>query len=185
MVLLNLILLIVMFADPSFASEGAGDWRPTYDLAMRWFNFIIFVAVIAKFGAKPLKELIGQQREEISGGIEKLEKQKEEMEAQVRQTLKMGEESRKQLENLRNRILTEGERHKSEIIEEAKLKSALVIQDAKRKVESRILSAKVKFRKQLIDAATEIALHKLPQTVTFEDQEKRLDQFFSTLETTS
>jgi F-type H+-transporting ATPase subunit b len=183
--LFSLVLILYTFAGFSFASEVASnDWRGTYDLVMRWLNFIILAAVIVKFGAKPIKSFIGQQRTEISTEISLLEKEKKEMEAKVDQTLKMGDDRQIEMKNLKKRILTEGERRKYQIIEDAKLQSSLMIEEAKRKVEQRIYAARKNFRKELIDAATDIALQKLPMAITKEDQEKRLAQFLSTIDAT-
>ncbi len=180
--LLSLFLLLHLFAGFSFAAEEAGNWRETYDLAMRWLNFVIFAAVIVKFGGKPLKAFVGQQREEVSTEIQLLEKEKQEMKAKVDQTLKMGEDSQVQFEQLRERILAEGHRRKDKIIEEAKSQSTLMIEEAKRKVEHRISAARASFRQELIDAATQVALKKLPEAVTPEDQAVRLEQVMNTIE---
>lgn len=175
--LFSLFLILVAFSGVAFAAESTGDWRGTYDLVMRWVNFVIFAAIIVKFGAKPLKSFIGQQREDVSIEIELLQKEKNDMQAKVDHTVKKGEESQEQLKKLKERILSEGERHKKEIIDGAKSESALMIEDAKRKVEYRILVARKNFRKDLIDSATDIALKNLPLLVTKDDQEKRLKLF--------
>lgn len=179
--LLSLIVILYLFAGVCFGSEGSSDWRKTYDLAMRWLNFLIFAGIFIKFGAKPLKSFTGQQRDEISIEILLLEKKKKELAADINQTLKMGEDSQAQFKNLKERILSEGKRRKKQIIEDAQFQSGLMIEEAKRKVEHRLLSARNNFHKELIDAATDLALEKLPQAVTKEDQEKRLDLFLKTI----
>ncbi len=182
-VLLSLMTILYLFAGSTSASEGDPDWRGTYDLVMRWLNFFILIAVIVKFGAKPIKAFTGQQREEVSIEIKQLEKEKQEMETEINQTLKKSEDSQAQFKHIKERILGEGERRKSQIIEDAEFQSNLMIEDAKRKVEHRLQIARRNFHRELVDAATEIALEKLPQTVTKEDQEKRLAQFLNTIGT--
>ena len=179
--LLSLFLLFYLFAGPSFAAEEAENWRETYDLAMRWLNFVIFAAVIVKFGGKPIKSFVGQQKEEIATEIQMLEKDKQEMESKVDDTLKMSDDSKVQLENLKERILAEGQRRKNQIIEDAKNQSELMIEDAKRKVEHRITAARASFKLELVEAATLAALEKLPKAVTSEDHELRLNQFMSSI----
>lgn len=178
---LSICLIVYLFAGQSFAAEEHAAWRETYDLVMRWLNFIIFAAIIVKLGGKPLKAFIGKQREEVSTEIELLEKEKKELQAEVDQTVKLGEDSKGKLEELKERILAEGQRRKTTILEEANSQSVLMIEDAKRKAEFRIAAARKNFRKDLIDTATEIALKKLPEAVSIEDQEKRLNQFMAVI----
>ena len=180
--LLCLFLILYCFVSQSFAAEESESWRETYDLVMRWLNFFIFAAIIVKLGKNPIKAFVGQQREEVSTEIQLLEEEQKELKDKVDQTLKMGEESQEQLEQLKDRILAEGQRRKDKILEDAKSQSVLMIEDAKRKSEYRILMARKKFRQELIDAAAEIALKKLPNTVVKEDQDARLNQFMASID---
>ena len=54
LVIAGCALCIHIFGDDTLAAESGGTWRSTYDLIMRWANFLILAFIIFKFGKKPL-----------------------------------------------------------------------------------------------------------------------------------
>ena len=65
-----LLLGLLMLSLPESAMAGDPGWRPVYDVAMRWVNFLILVAVIVKYGREPIKEFLKQKKEETMAQIE-------------------------------------------------------------------------------------------------------------------
>ena len=165
----------------SGAAETAA-WRPTYDLIMRWLNFLILVFVIVKFSRRPLSDFLKGKQEEIGAEIEKIEKEKEALAQAAAEARQKLEDSAKRLEALKQRIIDRGEKKKLQIIEEAREEGRHVMESARRKVQGTVLQAKNKIRGEMIDLAVAIALEKLPTEITNQDNERLFEQFLVSAE---
>jgi len=153
------------------------DWRPTYDLVMRWLNFLILAFVIVKFGRRPLLDFLKGKQEEIGVQIERIEKEKEAISTAADTARRQLEESARQLEEIKQRIIDLGEKRKLEIIAEAREEGRHIMESARRKVEGTILQAKNKVRQEMIDQAVNIALERLPAEITAQDNEALFERF--------
>ena len=153
------------------------NWRPTYDLVMRWLNFLILAFVIIKFGRQPLLDFLTGKQAEIGTQIERIEKEKEEISAAADAARRQLEESAQRLEEIKQRIIDRGEKRKLEIIAEARQEGRHIMESAHRKVEGTILQAKNKIRQEMIDKAVGIALERLPAEITAQDNEKLFERF--------
>jgi F-type H+-transporting ATPase subunit b len=170
-------LLAVMFSLhllslDGYAAEGGSNWRPTYDLIMRWINFGIIVFVVYKYARKPLMNFLRGRKEKVAEEIEALETRKEEMIDRINQTQKDIEESDIRFEELKERIIQQGEKKKAEIIESAKNHSKMMFEDSKRRIGTHFLHAKSEFKDELIDKAMDMAMERLPREITPEDNDK-------------
>jgi F-type H+-transporting ATPase subunit b len=159
------------------AAEGSSNWRPVYNLIMRWINFGIIVFVVYKYARKPFMNFLRGQKEKVAGEIDELETRKNEMVARINRTQKDIEESDVRFAELKERIIRQGEKKKAEIIESAQKHGKSMIEDAKRRIDTHILQAKNAFRSELIDRAVAVALERLPGQITPEDNEKFTREF--------
>jgi len=157
----------------------AGGWRPTYDLVMRWLNFLILVFVIVKYSRRPLANFLKGRQKEIGAEIEQIEQEKETINKAAVEARRNLEESARRLEELQQRIIERGEKRKLEIIAEARQEGRHIMESARRKVEGTLLQAKNKVREEMIDKAVAIALEKLPTEITARDNEKLFTQFLA------
>lgn len=159
--------------------EGGADWRPTYDIIMKWVNFIILVAVFIKYAYRPLKNFLSDKREEIALQIDSMTEEKNRLQQRIREAQTEMEESAVRLEEVKERIVQMGERRKQEIIDDARQQGQMIIESAKQKMEGRVIRARNRLRAEIVDAAAEMALENLPRLVTEEDQHNLLDQFMA------
>ena len=166
------ILSLHLLSLNGYAAEGSSNWRPIYDLIMRWINFGIIVFVVYKYARKPFMNFLRGRKEKVAEEIEALETRKEEMIAGINQTQKDIEESDIRFNELKERIIQQGEKKKVEIIESAQNHSKMMIEDAKRRIGAHFLNAKNEFRTELIDKAMDMALERLPMEITPEDNDK-------------
>jgi len=167
------------------ATLGAAEtatWRPTYDLVMRWLNFLILVFIIVKFSRRPLANFLKGKQKEIGAEIEQIEQEKEEISQAAAAARQQLEESAQRLEKLKQRIVDRGEKKKLEIIAEAREEGRHILDSARRKVQGTVLQAKNKIREEMIDMAVTIALEKLPAEITTQDDEKLFEQFLASAE---
>ena len=161
------------------AAESSGGWRPVFDLVMRWVNFLILAFLIIKFSRAPLKKFLEGKKQDIADEIGGLEAEKEEILRQIDESKKQLENSRERLAVLKKRIVTQGERNRQMIIDEAELEGKMMLQSAQQKVESRILEARQLFKSELVDSAITLATKLLPEKITEEDNQKFIDAFMS------
>ena len=166
------ILSLHLMSLDGYAAEGSSNWRPTYDLIMRWINFGIIVFVVYKYARKPFMNFLRGRKEKVAEEIKALETRKEEMIAKINQTQKDLEESDIRFKELKERIIQQGEKKKAEIIESAQHHSKMMLEDAKRRIDAHFLHTKDEFRAELIDRAMDMALERLPKEITPEDNDK-------------
>ncbi len=171
------LVLIILLAPGALAADQTGGWRPTYDLVMRWLNFVILALVLIKFARRPLVDFLTGKKKEIAHAIQRMEKEKEQAALKVAEVHKKLADSSIRFENLKERIIRQGEKRKQAIIAEARRESEILLEGAKRKIDSQVLQAESTLRSEMIDMAVNQALERLPGQVTENDNQKLLDQF--------
>ena len=160
-------------------AEEAGGWRETYDLVLRWVNFIILASLIVKFARTPLKDFVKGQREKIAADIRKKEKDKNTATAEVEEIKTALNEGEARFKDLKDRIVEQGRKRKEQIVKEAKEQSRQMLVETQKRVENQILEAKKRLKAELVDVAVERALQRLPKEITSEDNQKFLNRFLS------
>ncbi len=163
----------------AFAAEKSSNWRPMYDLIMRYINFGIIVFVIIKYGKTPIMNFLRGQKEKLAKEIKRLENEKDDVASQLKEMIKTIDESEERFEELKERIVSQGEKKKAEIIQTAQAQSESMIVDAKRRIESHFIQTKNDFRAELIDNAIDLALERFPKEMTPEDNEKFTREFLT------
>lgn len=87
------------------------------------------------------------------------------------------EESAETLSALKARILKEGESERERIIQEARAQAQVMLESARQRIENQIRRAKGGVVSELVDVAVAVALQRLPQMLTPEDHQARIDRF--------
>jgi F-type H+-transporting ATPase subunit b len=159
------------------AAENSNNWRSTFDLVMRWLNFLIIVFVLVKYGRKPIKNFFSNRRKEIDDQIKKYEQQKEAALEKIEEANRLLEKSAIRFEKIKQRIIEEGEKKKQKIIEDARQESMILLQTARQRIENQILEARNLIRSELIETAIALAENRLPEEITAVDEQKLIDQF--------
>jgi F-type H+-transporting ATPase subunit b len=173
------LAMTAMLPVDALAAGESGDWRPVFDLVMRWVNFLILAFVIVKFSRVPIKSFLENRKQEISSGIEALEAEKENIIADIERNRQKLTDSRERLTRLKERIIAEGKRNRQQIIRDAENESQLMIESAGQKINSRIHEAHAALRAELVDRATRMAMERLPSALTEQDNQKYIDAFIS------
>lgn len=176
------VLSLHLMGHDAFAGENSSNWRPMYDLILRYINFGIIVFVIVKYGKTPIMNFLRGQKDKLAQEIDRLENEKEDAKAKIKETLKTVDESEVRFSELKDRIIRQGEKKKTEIIESAQNQSKLMLEDGKRRINTYFLQAKNEFRAELIDRAMDMAMERLPEEITPQDNDKFTHLF---LESTS
>jgi len=176
------IISLHLWGDTAWAAENTGNWRSTYDLVLKWINFLILVFVVVKFGKAPLMNFLKGQKEKWVREIKELEDNKANMDADISQSLTIIEESDMRFAELKERIAQQGEQKKQEIIETARQHSQIMFDNAQRRIESHIMEARNAFKAQMVDAAIALAMERLSQEITAADNQKFLDQYMVSIQ---
>jgi F-type H+-transporting ATPase subunit b len=165
-------LLVMM---PGAALAASPEWRPTYDMAMKWVNFIIFVAVIVKYAREPIKAFLKQQKGDVVAEIDKLEAEKQRIIGEIEAAKLQATENKIRHKELKERLIAQGELRKQQIVDQARQQGTIMIDETRKKMETRILQAKDKLKMELADMAFNQALQQLPQIITDDDNQHLLD----------
>ncbi|GBC63175.1 hypothetical protein DENIS_4168 [Desulfonema ishimotonii] len=174
------LLLIHAGATDVFAGEGADNWRPTYDLVMKWVNFLILASIVVRFGKAPLMNFLRLQKENLAQEISDLEKEKAQMAGEIEKTHQALKESDANFAKLKERIVRQGEKKKQEIIEEARKQGGYMLEVARQKVESQLATAQRVFKEELVDAAISLAMKQLPAQMTDADNDNLIATYLET-----
>lgn len=173
------LLLVLIFTPALAAAESSGGFRPTWDLIMRWVNFIILVAIIVKFARRPLADFIAGKRDEIAYQLKRLEEQKDAASTRAKEVYDQLDDSRERLERIKARIIKQGRERQQEIIDQARSESRLLLAGTRRKIDYQLREAKEKLRTEMVDSAVDIALERLPQQITAADNQKLLEKYLT------
>jgi F-type H+-transporting ATPase subunit b len=159
------------------AADSAGDWRPVFDLVMRWVNFLILAFLLVKFSRAPVKNFLDGKKEEIAREIEELESEKEQMLLKIDENREQIENSKERLSRLKETIIEQGEKNKLKIIEDAERESKILLESAEQKISSRIAETRETLKAELVDEAISLAMGKLPELITEQDNQKLINTF--------
>ncbi|WP_319406490.1 ATP synthase F0 subunit B [uncultured Desulfosarcina sp.] len=170
-----------MVALPAAAQAADAQWRPAYDVAMRWVNFIILVAVIVKYAREPIKDFLRLQKSDIVAEIGQLEKEKARIISEIKAVKQKGIENRAHFNELKDRLIAQGETRKQQIVEQAKQQSKIMMEETRRKMENRIDQAKGVLKMELLNMAIDQAMVKLPSVMNSGDTQHLLDDYMSSL----
>jgi F-type H+-transporting ATPase subunit b len=176
---LTCLILLHLSAFEVLAADNSGDWRPLFDLVMRWVNFLILAFLLIKFSRAPIKKFLEGKKQDIADEIGGLETEKEKMLHQIEESKKQLENSQERLSGLKKRIIAQGEKNRQQLIEEAELESKMMLKSAKQKMDSRIVVAHQELKMELVDTAIALAIDMLPEKITEEDNQKFIDAFVS------
>ena len=175
-ILISLIFLHLSSME-ALAAENSQDWRPTFDIVMRWVNFLILAFLLIKFSRLPIKQFLESKKEDIAREIETLEADKAEIVRQIDENRRKLENSKERLSQLKKTIVAQGEKNKLKIIADAERESKILLESAKQKIESRISDAREVLRNEMVDEAVDLAMKMLPESITDRDNQKFIDTY--------
>lgn len=172
-------IFFICMLEPAFAEDGAREWRPIYDFILRWINFGILVYFLVKVVGPILVNFLSSQQSEIRGKIERVLAEKDEILSKVQEAKDDLENSGPRLENIKSRIVDQGERRKKEIIKDANEHSKLMMKNARQRIDGQIVQARNKLLNELLDMAMEKVAARLPQEVSEEDNQRLIQRYLS------
>jgi F-type H+-transporting ATPase subunit b len=146
---------------------------------MRWLNFGIIVFILVKYARTPIKDFLLSRREEVAREIELVEGKKEAANKKIEDAVRMLDESEVRFARVKERIIQEGETKKQKLIEDAKQESKILLESTMKKIDNQLLDAQKAFKSELVDAAISLAMKRLPDEITTEDNQNFTNQFLA------
>jgi len=177
------VMGIHLLGTEASAADNSGNWRPIFDLVMRWLNFGIIVFILVKYARTPIKDFLLSRREEVAREIENIEEKKEEVNQKIQDAARILDESEVRFARIKERIIQEGQTKKKKIIEDAQQESKILLDSTMKKIENQLLDAKRAFKSELVDTAISLAMKKLPDEINTEDNQKFTNQFLTSAST--
>ena len=181
--ILAVVIGILLLGTEASAANNSDDWRPVFDLVMRWLNFGIIVFILVKYARTPIKDFLLSRREEVAREIEMVEEKKEAANKKIQDAARMLDESEVRFARVKERIIKEGETKKQKLIEDAQQESKILLESTMKKIESQLLGAKRAFKSELVDTAISLAMKRLPDEITSEDNQNFTNQFLASAST--
>ena len=181
--ILAVVIGILLLGTEASAADNSGDWRPVFDLVMRWLNFGIIVFILVKYARTPIKDFLLSRREEVAREIEMVEEKKEEANKKIQDAARMLDESEVRFARVKERIIKEGETKKQKLIEDAQQESKILLESAMKKIDNQLLDAQKAFKSELVDTAISLAMKRLPDEITSEDNQNFTNQFLASAST--
>ncbi len=175
----TLVIGIHVLGTEASAADNPDNWRPVFDLVMRWLNFGIIVFIIVKYARRPIRDFLLSRREDVAREIERIAEKKEEAEKKIQAANRMLNESEMRFAKIKERILREGEKNRQKIIEDAQRESKILLESTTKKIETQLIDAKREFKSELVDTAISLAMKRLPDEITTEDNQKFTNQFLA------
>lgn len=173
------VMGIHLLGSEASAADNSGNWRPVFDLVMRWLNFGIIVFILVKYARTPIKDFLLSRREEVAREIETIEKKKEAANKKIKDAARMLAESEVRFARIKARIIQEGQTKKQKLIEDAQQESKILLKSTMKKIETQLLDAKRAFKSELVDTAISLAMKRLPDEITAEDNQKFTNKFLT------
>lgn len=166
--------LLLMTTTEALGAESAVNWRPTYDLVMRWLNFGILVLLFFKYVRKPLSAFLNGKSRQVKESITKVEEEKEVVMTRIHELKNEQKKAQEHMHQIRDRLLSQGEQKKKKIIDDAKKESHLLMGNAKQKIKHEISSARNTLQMEMVDQAIALSMQRLPQLMTDQDAQNSL-----------
>jgi F-type H+-transporting ATPase subunit b len=177
--ILAAVIGILLIGTEASAANNSEGWRPVFDLVMRWLNFGIIVFILVKYARTPIKDFLLSRRAEVAREIEMVEDKKEAANKKIQDAARMLDESEKRFARVKERIIQEGEAKKQKLIEDAQQESKILLASTMKKIENQLLETQRAFKSELVDTAISLAMKRLPDEITTEDNQNFTIRFLA------
>jgi F-type H+-transporting ATPase subunit b len=163
----------VWAAAPVLAAEDGGEsWRATYDVVMRWVNFLILAGLIYKYLRRPLMLFLKGEKDKIKAELQDLETAKAAADDSLRRVEEQLASDAQRLVRSRELMMAAAQKRRDQIIAEARRHGQLILEAGQRAIEGQIHEAKARLRVEMVDAAMAIVDQRLPLEMTEQDQKE-------------
>ncbi|HTP13954.1 MAG TPA: F0F1 ATP synthase subunit B [Bacteroidota bacterium] len=144
-------------------------------------SFIVLVAVLGKYGWKPMIQALSEREDKIRSALEQADKARQE----ASELLKKNEENMARAEEEYRKMMRESramaDKVKEEILGKARDQAQQELQRATEEIQRSVDSARQQLRSEVADLAIKAAEKILEETLDAQKQKKVVDSFLSQL----
>ncbi|MBA4390763.1 MAG: hypothetical protein C0399_07480 [Syntrophus sp. (in: bacteria)] len=154
-----------------------GGGESLLSIGFKFFNFALLVALLVKFGGKPLKSFLLNRHNTVKEKLEEANKM-----LAVAETLKQEYESKLakldgDIEVFKKTIISDAEKEKTKIIEEAAQVAAKIKEQARLTYEQELREVKDKIKADIAELTIKRAEQLIVEKISKSDHEKMVDDF--------
>lgn len=143
--------------------------------------FLIFAAVLTKFGWKPILSMIEEREKTISAQVASAQQAAAEAQALLAQHQELVREAGRQREEVIKKALADAETLRADLSARARTESEQIVQKARAQIEREKNLALQELRGQVADLAMAAAARIVTTSLTPEAQRKLVQEFIDTL----
>jgi F-type H+-transporting ATPase subunit b len=144
-------------------------------------NFLILVVFLVKVAKKPLKDFLANRRADISESLNEAEKLKENAETEFSEIRQKIDRIDDQVANITQLIEAQGIAQKERIIKNATTISDRLLKEAQEYSKFELRKAKQRLKEELVDMAIDMAMAKIQEKITPEDQDKLTSDYIKNI----
>jgi F-type H+-transporting ATPase subunit b len=174
---LSAIIMLVLVAGVSFASEEGEHVGMNKDFVWRVVNFLILLAILYKLGWAKIKSFFAGRREEIKTALEEAVKAKEEAEKKFKEYSDRLDKATGEITQISEMIKSQGEVEKEKIIESARVSAAKMKEDSQARMEQELKSAGNLLRAEAAELSIKMAEEVIQKSVKEKDHDVMVKEF--------
>jgi len=147
-------------------------------------TFLVLVALLAKFGWKPLLEALDRREKLIAGAVDDAHKAKAEFERAKQDAEKFLVQARREADAILVRTRADAERLRTEAHQKAAEEAAGIVRNGERRIQQETTKAIQQIRREAVDLSMAIASKLLRHNITKEDNEQLIKEMVDHLDDT-
>jgi F-type H+-transporting ATPase subunit b len=143
--------------------------------------FLVLLAVLTKFGWKPLLEALAAREASIRKSLDDAQKTREDLERVHQESARILQQARIDAEGILARSRTDADRIGAELRQKAREESDAIVRNAQRQIQVETRRALDEIRKEAVDLSVTIAGKLIEKHVTREDNQRLIDATLSAI----
>lgn len=173
------LLMLVLLPAGLFAAEERSELNAEYwwEQFFKFFNFVVLVVALYFILRKPLRKFLEDRARQIDETIKAAASAKEEAEHKLAEVDRLISGLQKEMEEIRQRAVAEGEAEKAKIIEAARREAERILEEARREIDSRVKAGRQELKSYAAELAVERARELLKERLTSEDDRRLVNRF--------
>ena len=149
------------------------------DLLWRVLNFAVLMAILIKFGAKPIGNALSGRQQRVKLEVQDLEARRIAAEQEFRQFEAKLATVEKDIDNIVDKAIAQAEIEKAKILERAEQAAADIQKSAEQAIQNEIASAKRSLKNDAADQAAVMAEELIVKHLTADDQVKIVEDYLA------
>ena len=178
---LTFLLTYFPFSTAMAAQEGESEFMTYWTMGWRIINFLILLVLIIKLAKKPLTQFLEDRNSDIGKDLKEAETVKQKAESEFDEITQKINELDTQVAQITQIIEDQGVNQKERIIKNAKKTSERLLREAEEYSKFELRKAQQRLKNELADMAIDMAMEKIQEKITAEDQDKLTSDYIKNI----